>query len=344
LLLPLLAPLLSGCFTMGYLAQAGAGQVSLLVKARPLSRAIADPKTDPHVGRALEWVPDMKRFGESQGLNPTQNYVRYTALNRDAAVYVVQASPPLELKPKLWSFPIVGTVPYLGFFDVKAARDYGETLSKEGLDVDVRGAAAYSTLGWFKDPVLSTMISSGDGALGELANTVLHESTHATLYLTGQSAFDESLASFVGDRLARDWLQLRFGAESRQLKTYDADQHAWRERVLRLHQAWGELDALYRSSLSDADKRARKTELLAALKAELHTKRALNNATLTGYRTYDTGGAAFEKLLLACDSDFPRFVATVRTLEASDFPTPQMEDFSPVIEALAQKGCATKKP
>src|SRR5262249_41967930 len=157
-------------------------------------------------------------------LTATENYVRYTQLDRDAAVYVVQAAPPLELKPRLWSFPIVGTVPYLGWFNVKDAKAYAQTLAQQGLDVDVRGASAYSTLGWFKDPVLSTMIGEGDGALGELANTVLHESTHATLYVKGQSAFNESLASFVGDRLARDWLATRFGEGSRQLKAYDADQ------------------------------------------------------------------------------------------------------------------------
>jgi predicted aminopeptidase len=332
----LLAPLLSGCFTMGYLAQAGAGQLHLLTAAKPLSTALRNPKIDPHVKHVLQWVPDMKAFGEWQGLKPTENYVRYTQLDRDAAVYVVQACPPLELKPKLWSFPIVGTVPYLGFFAVKDAKDYAGTLAKEGLDVDVRGASAYSTLGWFKDPVLSTMIGEGDGAVGELANTVLHESTHATLYVKGQSAFDESLASFVGDRLAREWLARRFGEGAKELKAYDADQALWKERVQRLHRAYTELDAVYRSARSDDEKRAQKAELLDALKAELHARRSFNNASLAGYRTYDTGGPAFEKLFDLCERDFPRFLKAVKTLE---FPTPQMEDFSPLVEKLAEGGC-----
>jgi len=298
-------PLLSGCFTLRYLAQAGAGQLSLLTSAKPLSRALADPKIDPHARSVLQWVPDMKAFGESRGLTATENYSRYTQLDRDAAVYVVQACPALELKPKLWSFPIVGTVPYLGFFDVKAARAYADTLAQEGLDIDVRGAAAYSTLGWFKDPVLSSMIGEGDSALGELADTVLHESTHATLYVKGQSAFDESLASFVGDKLARDWLALRFGEGSRQLTAYDADQSTWRERVQRLHRAYTALDAVYRGAASDGEKRTQKAALLAALKEDLHARRTFNNATLSGYRTYDTGGPAFDRLFDACGHDFP---------------------------------------
>jgi predicted aminopeptidase len=337
----LLLPLLSGCFTVRYLAQAGAGQLHLITAAKPLSRALADPRLDPHARASLRWVPDMKAFGESQGLTATENYVRYTQLDRDAAVYVVQAAPALALKPKLWSFPIAGTVPYLGFFDVKDAQAYADSLAQEGLDVDVRGAAAYSTLGWFKDPVLSTMLGEGDGAVGELANTVLHESTHATLYVKGQSAFNESLASFVGDALARQWLARRFGEGSRELKGYDADQSGWQERVQRLHRAYEELDAVYRSQASDDEKRAHKAELLGALKDELHARRALNNATLSGYRTYDTGGPAFGQLFNACGHDFRRFLEAVKTLE---FPAPQMENFSPLVEGLAQKGCATHAP
>jgi predicted aminopeptidase len=307
-----------------------------LWSAKPLSRALADPKLDPRTRKVLQWVPDMKRFGESQGLTATENYARYTQLDRDAAVYVVQACPPLELRPLLWSFPIVGTVPYLGFFDVRDAKAYGETLAQQGLDVDVRGAAAYSTLGWFKDPVLSTMIGEGDGALGGLADTVLHESTHATLYIKGQSAFDESLASFVGDRLARDWLALRFGKSSRQLAAYEKELAWVRERVQRLHRAYSELETLYQAPASDAEKLARKAELLKALEAELGARRPLNNATLSGYRTYDTGGPAFARLFEACGGEYRRFLNAVKTLQ---FPTPQMEDFSPLVEALADQGC-----
>lgn len=330
--------LLSGCFSMQYLAQASVGQAKLLASARPLGVVVADRKTEPRISRLLSWVPELKSFGVSRGLTPTENYRRYANLERGAAVWVVQGCAPLRFELRHWSFPIVGTVPYLGFFDEKAAREFGAQLAREeGLDVDVRGAAAYSTLGWFRDPVLSTMIPEGDDALGELANVVLHESAHATLYVTGQSAFDESLASFVGDHLTQEWLTLRLGMSSLEARAWADSEKRYRQRVARFHRAYEQLDAIYRSDTSPDEKLARKHALLAALQVELSSRRQINNAMLAGFRTYDTGRPAFEKLLAASGNDWRRFWAAVRTLRESDFPQPQMEEFSTVVEALAAK-------
>lgn len=326
---------LSGCFNARYLAQAAAGQFQLIAAARPLSTAIRNPSTPPHVQKLLATVPVVKAFGEKRGLKATKNYERYIDLHRGAAVYVVQACHPLKFEPKRWSFPIVGTVPYLGFFDEASARAYAKRIEEEEhLDVDVRGASAYSTLGWFKDPVLSTMISDGPDALGWLANTVLHESVHATLYIPGQSSFDESLASFVADKLTLEWLSSRLGPASKELKSYTESAAQGLERVARLHQAYEDLAAIYASSASDDDKRAQKAGVLAKLRADLKTRRDFNNATLVGYRTYDTGGPAFERLLQRCGGDLGVFLETVQKLEPSSFPQPQMEDFSPVIDGL----------
>jgi predicted aminopeptidase len=325
----------SGCFTARYLGQAAAGQLNLIATSKPLSTVVRNPSTEPQLQKLLSLVPEMKAYGESRGLKSTDNYGRYTDLHRGAAVWVVQACMPLEFRPKRWSFPIAGTVPYLGWFDEASARAYAAQLEREEhLDVDVRGASAYSTLGWFKDPVLSTMISDGPDSLGWLANTVLHESVHATLYIPGQSSFNESLASFVGDRLAIDWLSSRFGGGSRELKAYRAASSGGVERVARLHRAYEELDAVYKSKVSDDEKRARKAELLAQLRADLRIKRDLNNASLFGYRTYDTGGPAFERLLQRCDGDLGKLLEAVGKLEAASFPEPQMEDFSSVVDAL----------
>lgn len=331
--------LCSGCFTARYLTQAATGQLALIAAGRPLSSAINDPRTPPHVALLLARVPGVKAFGEAHGLEPTQNYARYADLHRSAAVWVVQACAPLKFESKRWSFPIAGTVPYLGFFDEQAAHAYATQLATdEALDVDVRGASAYSTLGWFKDPVLSTMIPEGPDAQVGLINTVLHESVHATLYIPGQSAFDESLASFVGDKLTAAYLSKRYGADSKQLKAYVEGEQRSAEWISRLHRAWEELNTVYESpALGDDEKRAKKAELLAALKVELGSKRLFNNAVLSGYRTYDTGGPAFERLLHRCDDDLKTFMATVKQLEPSSFPSPQMEDFSPVIDALEPK-------
>lgn len=323
----------SGCFKAQYLAQAGGGEMKMLCAARPIPKVLADPATPPRIHDLLARVPEIKRFGIAQGLTATKNYDRYADLHRDAAVWVVEACAPLAFSPKRWHFPIAGTVPYLGFFHRKSANDYAACLAKHGdLDVDVRTAGAFSTLGWFKDPVLSTMIPEGDEALGELANVVLHESTHATLYVKDQSAFDESLASFVADHLTPIWLAQTLGPDAKELAAWNAAQERYRAYVTRMHQAHDDLDAVYRSSASDDEKRAKKAEILAALTSDLHLTRPVNNATLMDFATYDTGGPAFASLLAACGNDVPRFFAALRQIH---FPNPQDSDFAPLVQTAA---------
>src|SRR3972149_972032 len=206
-LLAVVALASAGCFSARYVAQATSGEFRILHAARPIPEAVADPRVPARIGRLLLSVRTIKAYARARGLRPTGNYESYADLRRSAAVWVVQGCAPLAFDVKRWRFPIVGTIPYLGFFDEGAARRYAGALARqEGLDVDVRVASAFSTLGWFHDPVLSTMIPGTDDALGELANVVLHESVHATLYVKDQSAFDESLASFVADRLTLPWL------------------------------------------------------------------------------------------------------------------------------------------
>src|SRR5690606_34569810 len=140
--------------------------------------------------------------------------------DREAATWVVSACESLSFKPKQWRFPIVGSFTYLGWFDHPSAEEYAEELRKEGWDVDVRGAAAYSTLNWFRDPVLSTMIPRGKHDVGSLVNVVLHESVHATIYLKDQAYFNESLASFVADRMTFDYLSEKYGETSEEWKAF----------------------------------------------------------------------------------------------------------------------------
>ncbi len=135
----------SGCFTTRYLLQAAGGQYELIHVARPLSDVTEDPNVPAHVRELLKKVPAIKRYGQLNGLTPTGNYGRYADLRRPAAVWVVQGCKSLAFEPKRWSFPIVGTVPYLGFFEEKAAREFAAELAKEEphLDVTVRTASAY---------------------------------------------------------------------------------------------------------------------------------------------------------------------------------------------------------
>ncbi len=329
-----------GCFSAGYLAQAARGELGILRAARSIPEVVAGGEVPAEVGRLLLSVRAIKAYGQAQGLEPTRNYGRYADLHRPAAVWVVQACAPLSFDVRHWSFPVVGSIPYLGFFEERAARSYAASLSPEGLDVDVRGAGAFSTLGWFRDPVLSTMLARGDAALGDLANTVLHESVHATLYVNDQSAFDESLASFVADRLTVRWLIAVLGSEAAETKGWIAAQARQRARLERLHRTYVALDSLYRSRATDAAKRAAKARILAAVQQDLGLARPLNNAALAGYETYDTGAPAFERLLAACGGSWPRFLGALRTLGESDFARPQQREFDEVIDRLARRGCA----
>ncbi len=342
LLLAAAALLSQGCFSAGYLAQAAGGELELLRAARPGAEVAGDPGEPARTRRLVASVRSIKAYGEAQGLRPTRSYTRYADLHRAEAVWVVQACAPLAFQPRRWAFPVVGSLPYLGFFDADAARRYGEEVARrDGLDVDVRGASAYSTLGWFRDPVLSTMIAPGDEALGDLADVVLHESVHATLYVRDQSAFNESLATFVADRLTGPWLTGALGADAPETTAWRAARARHEARLARLHAAYVELDALYRSSAGDGEKRAGKARILDALREELRFRRPINNATLSGFRTYGTGFAAFERLRRSCGGSWRRMMRAVQGLRPEDFGRPQRETFDDVLDRLSARGCAS---
>jgi predicted aminopeptidase len=306
---------LAGCTGPRYVAQAACGQIEISFARRDLADVVSDANIPDRVRALLSRVPDIKRFGERHGLRPTASYDTYADLERSAAVWVVSASEPLRFKMKSWSFPIVGSVTYLGWFDRGDARDFARDLKDEGWDVDVRGASAYSTLGWFDDPVLSTMIPEGDEALGELANVVLHESVHATLYIKGQTALNESVANFIGDALAEIYLDETVGAGSIQKAAYMEGQRAGERRRAIMTAAYEELDRLYKSKASDREKLAEKGRILAALRAEIRARRPLTNATLAQFKQYNTGKEELTLLLNACKGSFVRLLASLRGLE-----------------------------
>ena len=340
-----MALLARGWFTAGYVLQAAAGQGRILIAARPIDLAARDPAVPERTRRLLAMVPDIKAFGRSEGLRPTASYERFAEIGRTAAVWVVQGAAPLSFETRRWTFPIVGSVPYLGFFDEADARRFAARLERaEGLDVDVRTAQAFSTLGWFHDPVLSTMLGDGAEALGRFANVILHESVHATVYVKDQSAFNESVASFVADRLTAIWLARTLGADAPETKAFVALHARERATAERLHGAYEELASLYGSAAPDDAKRAAKARLLARAATDLGLDRPLNNAVLSGFRTYDTGAAAFEHLLARCDGRWPRFLAAVQSLSAADFAGPQRDDLDAVLARLGEVPIAATTP
>ncbi len=334
-----LAGCASGCST-GYLWQATRGQLALVNRAKPIDEVVQNEKTPPRVKKLLEQIPDIKRFGEKNGLKATKNYTDYVALDRPYVSYIVSACEDLKFKPMQWSFPIVGSVPYLGYFNRQDAFDYAADLRKDGWDVDVRGATAYSTLGYFKDAVLSSMLTSGDDALGDLANVVIHESVHATRYIGGQSFFNESLASFIADELTPVYLKEKLGANAPELRAYVDGEAESKKRGERFQAAYRELVKVYASSEDNEKKRAEKALVFNRLKEDLKIspERQIGNSTMMQFRTYGTGRDEFVKLYQACGSDWKRFWKAINRLTESSFTTSQQEDFSKTVLPLAE-GC-----
>lgn len=329
----------TGCTWVQYLSQAAEGQLEILTRRRPLEEVVTDPSTPPRIRRLLAEVPRIKGYGETEGLKPTDNYRTYADLQREAVVWVVSGCEELSFKPKKWAFPVVGSVPYLGWFHRADADWFAFQLRDEGWEVDVRPASAYSTLGWFEDPVLSTMIHEGPEALGELADVVLHESMHATHYVDGQTAFDESIANFVGDRLALRWLAQVVGPDAAETRAFNQAEHARLRRVNLMRTAYRELSKLYASDASDPVKRAEKAIILGRLRTEIGARRPINNATLFELESYRGGEEELDRLLVACSGSFPRLIAALKRISKYDFEEPQQRDLAKVIRPLVSAGC-----
>ncbi len=329
----------TACTSLAYVTQAAAGEEDLEVRARDIDWLISEKRVDRRMRGLLGEVPQMKRFGEAHGLRATSNYTKYVRVDGSAVVWVVSASEPLRFASKEWSFPLVGSFTYLGWFHRPDADRFAAGLRAEGWDVDVRGSSAFSTQGYFEDPVLSTMIAQGPEALGELANVILHESAHATIFVPDQSTLNESVAEFVGDGLAVEYLRATRGEGSREATAYVEAEARGAERKRAMRAAFAELDALYASRAADADKLATKRAILARLEAEVHARRPINNATLIQYRTYNSGRDAMAALFATCGGEWPRFVRAMKTLEHARLAPPQESDVGKLVEPLVKAGC-----
>jgi predicted aminopeptidase len=328
-----------GCLAFEYVPQAAAGQKDLARRARDIDLLVSEGRVDGRMRRLLSQVPFIKSFGERHGLAPTVNYTKYVGVDRPALVWVVSASSPLAFQSRTWSFPFVGSFTYLGWFKRERADSFARTLAKEGLDVDVRGAGAYSTAGYFEDPIVSTMIAPGKLGAGELADTVLHEMTHATIFVRYQSTLNESIAMFVGRGLASEYLRDTFGEDADETRAYASYERGADERGRKMKAAYDELTALYASTEPTAQKLAEKASIVTFLHDQIHYKRPINNATLLQYQTYHSGLEDLGRLLLACEHDWRRFILAVKRFETTRFERPQEKELGQAIEPLIVAGC-----
>lgn len=330
---------LTGCTPVRYITQAAAGQEDLNRRGVAIDEIVGGGHLDKRTRGLLAHVKGIKTFGERYGLAHTKSYSRYVWLNRQAVVWVVSACDPLAWRPRKWSFPIVGSITYTGWFDRAEARAYAADLAKEGLDVDVRPSEAYSTLGWFDDPILSTMIDDGEAALGELADVILHETLHATFYVPGQSTLNESVASFVGQTLALRYLEETLGPGSPIEAAYRAARAKSERRGKRMKETYAALTRLYASPLGREEKLAEKRRILDDVKRDLDLKRPLNNASLIQYKTYGSGRDEMVQLLGACGGDFSRMMKALERLRAIAKTSRPHEDPALLLRPVIAGGC-----
>lgn len=331
---------LAGCLPVRYVTQAAAGQEDINRRGIAIREILEGGHLDARTRRLLSHVPSIKAFGERHGLKRTKSYERYVWIPRPAVVWVVSACEPLAFRPRTWSFPIVGSITYTGWFDRSEAGAYADELARAGWDVDLRPSQAYSTLGWFDDPILSTMISHGDGALGDLADVVLHETLHATFYVPGQSTLNESVASFVGNELAARYLDEATGPGSPEKASFLEGRARREQRGRIMKQAYDELAALYSSQdRSREDKLAAKERIISRLRDELRIERPISNATLIQYKTYGSGRPELDALLARCDGSFPRMLAALEQLRPVARRSPRHADPATLLRPLIAQGC-----
>lgn len=312
-----------------YVARAGIEQARILSRRQPIVRVIQDPATDAETRRKLDLVLQARDFAEhALSLNAGQSYTTYSWVDSDTLLLVVSGSRRDRFQPHTWWFPIVGRVPYKGYFQFELAHREAARLEDAGYDAYVRPAGAFSTLGWFNDPLLNTLLRYDDVAL---VSTVIHEILHNTVFIPGQVAFNESFANFVGDRGAIEFFCLRDGEDAprcRQAQDWWADNLRY---AAFLSSLVGDLQAIYlddslpleekllRREVVFEDSRRRFAEevqpqfLTGGFRGFL--TRPLNNATLIGTRLYYDRLGAFEAVYHHSGRDY---VATLHAvLEAA---------------------------
>ena len=309
----------TGC-QLGYYLHLAGGQRALMAAREPVEDVLADPDVPSAVRHKLQLSQQLRVFAQQALQLPVDDtYLDYVALDRDWVTWNLFVAPPLSLTPRQWCYPIVGCASYHGYFDRERAQRDADKLEHKGFDVYGAGAIAYSTLGWFDDPVTSPMLAGPDDWFAEL---LFHELAHRRFYLKGDTRFNESLATTVGRAGMRQWLasreQDRAEFEAR-LRRRDLA----REKVLALvGEARNALGELYASSLTDAEKLSRRDGIREALRQAYRQAREqnidlasyrdwfngpLNNAQLATLSDYEGLVPGFDAILARCGGDWSCF-------------------------------------
>jgi predicted aminopeptidase len=325
LLALLLAMASSQCQSIQYYGQAIGGQLNILRNRKSISELVKDPATPVTLRQKLLFILSVRGFAEKNLRLPVNDdYLSYVELDRPYVVWNVFAAPEFSLTPKTWCFPIVGCVAYRGYFSEQGADRFGDSLKQRGFDVYIGGAIAYSTLGWFDDPVLSTFLNLSEA---ETAALIFHELAHSVLYVPDDTAFNESFATAVEQEGVWRWQ-----VEANNPKGYEKWLHQ-----LQQHQKFTGLVLKYRTRLQDLyegnlplnEKRNQKAALFNQMRSEFTQlksdlgdmdvydywfKYPLNNAKLNSVTTYYDWVPAFNRILSEAGGDLEKFYRRCRQL------------------------------
>jgi len=316
-----------GCAQLSYYRQSAAGQVDIAQRREAIDALIADAHQDTGLRERLELVRDMRAFAVSElQLPDTGSYTQYADLGRDYAVLALYAAPEFSTELKTWCYPVAGCAAYRGYFDRAMLENYARELKQQHYDVYIAAVPAYSTLGWFDDPLLNTVL---DWPEPQMAGLIFHELAHQQLYVKGDTAFNESFATAVERAGVERWLQARHGAVA--VERY---RRRWRERdavVQLLADARSDLAQLYARKLAAPELRAAKQQRLDSLRRQYRELRqstlvdgvydalfagTLNNARLGSVAAYHTYVDSFLAMLAEQQGEFPAFYAEAARMAA----------------------------
>jgi predicted aminopeptidase len=299
---------LAACASPAYYAQAVSGHYSLMAKREDVQKLMLDPQTNEELAARLERSQAIRTFAiDSLDLPDGGSYRQYVTTGRAAVSWNVIAAPKFSLTPKKWCFPVSGCVPYRAYFSNESARRFASRLTDRGYDVSVSAVTAYSTLGWFNDPLLDTMFAYGDA---DLAGVMIHEMAHQKIYVPGDTAFNESFASFVETIGVERWLESN--GQSREWERWQKRRQATAQFADYLAGYRSRLESLYRQPIPEEQMRRRKAQIFADIRANYPVmvesiwnghdyfagwfRKDLNNARLVLFDSYHGGECAFRKL------------------------------------------------
>ena len=325
----LCSTVLISCEAIGYYSQAAQGQISIFLGRQNIEELISSDSFPDNLKHKFKEIEKIKNFARLNLKLPVgDNYSSYIDVNRDYLVWNVFAAPEFSTKPSTWCYPFAGCVAYRGYFSRERALRYAEKLENQGFDVYTGGVAAYSTLGWFDDPITSTIINR---STNQLARLIFHELAHQVVYLPGDTTFNESFATVVENEGLRLWL-LSQGQDDVHGET-SLRQLQRQQFVNLVTRSRNRLSKVYASELSDTLKREKKLELQHRMRQEyaLLSKEwgsdggydswfanSLNNAQLSTVTSYNDLVPNFERLLVQNGGNLEKFYSKVIEISALD--------------------------